>query len=41
MPKRPKQGSYKQPPFNERFFVANNSPYKDWSSDSTTNDWLV
>ena len=29
MPKRPKQGSYKRPPFNEQFFVPNNYPYKD------------
>ena len=29
MPKRPKQGSYKRPPFNEQFFVPNNHPYKD------------
>ena len=28
-PKRPKEGSYKQPPFNEQLFVSNNYPYKD------------
>ena len=29
MPKHPKPGSYKRPPFNEQFFVPNNYPYKD------------
>ena len=29
MPKRPKQGGYKRPPFNEQFFVPNHYPYKD------------
>ena len=28
-PKRPEQGSYKRPTFNEQFFVPNNYPYKD------------
>ncbi len=26
MQKRPKQGSYKRPPFNEQFFLPNNYP---------------
>ena len=29
MPKRPKQGSYKRPPFKEQFFVPNTDPSKD------------
>ena len=29
MPKRPSQGDYKRPPFNEQFFVPNRYPYTD------------